>query len=164
VTDVSWLPDDWQHPVRVRVTDHHHQRPIRAADVEQDLPAVLGSQQRLWSIYGDAWGWPPPTMTRDQDVEDLQRHADEIEAHLSFNYALLDEQESELIGCVYIDPADGPDRDAEVSWWVRDEYVGTDVDRALTELVPRWITEDWPLTRPVFGPPGQEQPYPTALQ
>ena len=49
-----------------------------------------------------------------------------------------------LIGCVYIDPTDKPGGDADISWWVRDEYVGTDVERALDELVPRWIDEEWP--------------------
>ena len=43
----------------------------------------------------------------------------------SFNYALFDRAETELIGCVYIDPPSSPDMDAEIDWWVRDEYVGT---------------------------------------
>ena len=64
----------------------------------------MGSRQRLWSRYGAAWGWPPATLTREQDQEDLQHHEDEIEAHESFNYALFDRDETELIGCVYIDP------------------------------------------------------------
>lgn len=150
---MSWLPSAWQHPVRVELTPQHHLRPIRAADVDLDMPAVMGSQQRLWSVYGVAWGWPPPTMTREQDEEDLQRHADEIEAHESFNYAVFDEAESVLIGCVYVDPTELPGFDAEISWWVREEYVGTAVAAALDALVPRWITEDWPLEHPRLGPP-----------
>ena len=37
----------------------HHLRPIRADDVDLDMVAVMGSRERLWSIYGEAWGWPP---------------------------------------------------------------------------------------------------------
>ncbi|WP_375426105.1 GNAT family N-acetyltransferase [uncultured Friedmanniella sp.] len=150
---MSWLPDDWQHPVHVELTPRHHLRPIRAADVDLDMLAVMGSRERLWSVYGDAWGWPPATMTREQDREDLQRHAEEVETHESFNYAVFDADETELIGCVYVDPAEVAGFDAEISWWVREEYVGTEVEAALDALVPRWIAADWPLTRPRFGPP-----------
>ncbi len=150
---MSWLPDGWPHPLRVELTPQHHLRPIRASDVDRDMLAVMGSQERLWSIYGEAWGWPPTTMTREQDEADLQRHADEMETHESFNYAVFDAAETVLIGCVYIDPAEIPGYDAEISWWVRNEFVGTEVETALDALVPRWIAEDWPLARPRFGPP-----------
>jgi RimJ/RimL family protein N-acetyltransferase len=146
----TWLPAEWEHPTRVELSTGHHLRPITAGDTELDMPAVMGSQERLWSIYGEAWGWPPATMTVAQDREDLQRHADEIERHESFNYALLDAVETELIGCVYIEPTDKPGADADISWWVRDEYVGSEVEHALDELVPRWITEDWPLSEPRY--------------
>ena len=60
----------------------------------------------------------------------------------------LADAETELIGCVYIDPATRAGAGAEVSWWVRDEHVGSAVEAALDELVPRWIAEGW-LARPV---------------
>ena len=150
--DVStWLPDGWQHPTRVDLPTGHHLRPISPDDTELDLPAVMGSRKRLWSIYGDAWGWPPATMTVEQDREDLQHHADEMETHESFNYALFDADETELIGCCYIDPTDEPGADACISWWVRDEYVGSVLERVLDEFVPRWVAEDWPLRAPRYG-------------
>jgi hypothetical protein len=34
----------------------------------------MGSRDRLWGKYGDAWGWPLPTMTYDGDRKDLARH------------------------------------------------------------------------------------------
>ena len=112
---------------------------------------MLGSQPRLWSIYGAAWGWPPATMTYEQDREDLAHHEAEIAAHDSFNYALFDADETELLGCVYLDP---PQKvggaDAEISWWVVDRLVGSDVQRELDALVPRWVAEDWPLRSPRY--------------
>ncbi|MGH8893875.1 MAG: GNAT family N-acetyltransferase [Actinomycetes bacterium] len=148
---MAWLPDDFVHPTRVELRTGHHLRPIRADDVDLDMPAVMGSQERLWVIYGDAWGWPPATMTREQDREDLARHEREIEAHQSFNYAVFDAAETELLGCVYIDPPEKAGADAEISWWVVDRFVATDVEQALDELVPRWIA-DWPLDRPRYVP------------
>jgi hypothetical protein len=146
----SWLPPDFVHPERVELPFGHHLRPIRAGDVDLDMVAVMGSQQRLWSIYGTAWGWPPASMTAEQDREDLARHAAEMETHESFNYALFDTDETALLGCVYIDPPEKPGADAEISWWVVDECVGTDLERALDEFVPTWIAEVWPLAAPRY--------------
>ncbi|MGY2875496.1 RimJ/RimL family protein N-acetyltransferase [Marmoricola sp. URHA0025 HA25] len=150
MTSAPWLPEDWQHPTTVRLDEGHHLRPIRATDVELDMPAVMGSQERLWSIYGEAWGWPPATMTTEQDRDDLARHEAEIEAHESFNYALFDTDETELLGCVYVDPPQKAGADAEISWWVVDRLVGGAVEQALDAFVPRWIAEGWPLQRPRY--------------
>ena len=148
--DARWLPADWTHPVHVPVDDGHHLRPIRATDVDLDLPAVHGSRDRLWSIYGRAWGWPPVAMTRDEDLADLARHEAEIVAHESFNYALFDTAETRLLGCVYVDPPEKVGADAEISWWVVDELVGGDLEAALDALVPAWIAASWPLRQPRY--------------
>jgi Acetyltransferase (GNAT) domain len=147
---MAWLPVGFVHPASVEVMDGYHLRPIRAADVDLDYPAVMGSQAHLWSIFGEAWGWPPPTMTREQDREDLARHEREIQAHQSFNYALLDDDETALFGCVYIDPPEKVGADAEISWWVVDAAAGSELERALDGLVPRWIAADWPFERPRY--------------
>lgn len=112
--------------------------------------AVMGSRERLWSIYGEAWGWPPETMTAEQDRADLARHADEMSRNESFNFALFTTDESALLGCVYIDPPERVGADAEISWWVVDELVGSDLERALDEALPRWIAEQWPLRCPRY--------------
>ena len=150
---MAWLPDDFVHPSRLDLPTGHHLRPIRADDVDLDLPAVMGSRERLWSIYGEAWGWPPSTMTHEQDRDDLARHEQEIEAHESFNYALFDASETELLGCVYIDPPEreAPGVGAVVSWWVVDDAVGSAIERALDEAVPAWLAADWPLKGIRFG-------------
>ena len=150
---MSWLPEDFEHPVRADLPTGQHLRPIRADDVDVDFPAVMGSRDRLWRIYGEAWGWPPATMTVEEDRADLARHEREIAAHESFNYALLDEDETVLLGCVYVDPSEkaaDADADAEVSWWVVDRLVGTEVERALDAFVPAWLAERWPLRRPRY--------------
>nr|WP_201749218.1 hypothetical protein [Micromonospora acroterricola] len=96
---MSWLPDDYVHPVYVPVPDTAlHLRPIREADTALDHPAVMGSRERLWQIFGPAWAWPRETMTVEEDRIDLLRHEKEIAAHQSFNYALLDEDETMILG------------------------------------------------------------------
>lgn len=145
-----WLPTDFVHPKRVDLPTGHHLRPITADDTDLDMVAVMGSRERLWSMYGEAWGWPPATMTHEQDREDLQHHADEMERNESFNFALFDADETALLGCVYIEPTDKPGADTDVSWWVVDELVGSEVEAALDAFVPRWISADWPLERPRY--------------
>jgi len=136
--------------VRVDLSTGHHLRPIKATDVDLDMKAVMGSRERLWSIYGEAWGWPPATMTVEQDREDLAHHEAEIERHESFNYALFDTGETELLGCVYVDPPQKAGADADISWWVVDCLVGGPIEAALDELVPQWIQKDWPFSRPRY--------------
>jgi hypothetical protein len=148
-----WLPANFEHPERVDLDCGDHLRPIRASDVTIDYPAVMGSRVRLWEKYGEAWGWPPVDMTRGEDRDDLARHEREIAAHESFNYAVLDADESALLGCVYIDPPDGEDpTDALVSWWVVDECVGSPLELELDQFIPQWVTQAWPFRAPSFGP------------
>jgi hypothetical protein len=88
-------------------------------------------------------------MTYEEDRIDLLRHEKEIAAHQSFNYALLDEEETAILGCVYIDPPERTGSDGEVvSWWVVDDLVGSEVERALDAPVPQWIAADWPFQQP----------------
>src|SRR3546814_12377672 len=99
----------------------------------------MGSRDRLFSIYGEAWGgWPPAAMTLEQDREDLAHHEREIAAHESFNYALPDAAETQPLGCVYIDPPRAPAvaGAAVVSWWVVDALGLTGRARPPRPLAP----------------------------
>jgi len=146
----SWLPADFEHPERVELSTGQHLRPIRESDATIDYPAVMGSRDRLWTIFGQSWGWPAATMTFDHDRADLARHEREMREHRSFNYAVLDADESQLLGCVYIDPAERVGADADVSWWVVDDARASPLETTLLEFVPRWLSEAWPFTRPRF--------------
>ena len=152
---MSWLPGGFEHPLREDLPTGHHLRPIRGSDVDIDYPAMMGSRERLWAKYGDAWGWPAETITYEADREDLERHADEIERHETFNYAVLDEAETELLGCVYIDPPEAdspPGTDAVCSWWVVDAHAGGPLEAALDELVPRWLADTWGFRQVELSP------------
>jgi hypothetical protein len=143
---MPWLRDGFKPPRRVELATGHHLRPIRADDVDIDYPAVMGSRERLWELYGEAWGWPPATMTYEQDRDDLAHHEAEIAALETFNYAVLDAGETALYGCVYIDPPDerSPEgADTVVSWWVVDDAVGTPLEDALGVFVPAWLAQTW---------------------
>jgi len=84
---LPWLPAGLRHPARLDLPSGQHLRPIEASDVDLDYAAVMGSRAHLWRRYGEAWGWPPATMTHEEDRAELARHADEMVEGLSFNYA-----------------------------------------------------------------------------
>ena len=148
---MAWLPIDFVAPDRVELAGgHHHLRPIHPDDTELDIVAVMGSRERLWSIYGEAWGWPPVGMSAEADRSDLARHAEEMERNESFNFALFDRAETHLLGCVYIDPPERIGADAEISWWVVDELVGSELESELDAAIPVWIATHWPFTTPRF--------------
>jgi hypothetical protein len=152
---VGWLPDGFETPPRLDLETGHHLRPIRGTDVDIDYPAVMGSRASLWARYGEAWGWPPETMTFEQDRQDLVHHEVEIAAQKTFNYAVLDAGETELLGCVYIDPPDAgcpPGTDAVVSWWVVDAARGSDLDRTLADVIPRWLADAWRFRAVHYAP------------
>ena len=45
-----------------------------------------------------------------------------------------------------------PGTDAVVSWWVVDDAVGTDLQRALGELVPLWLARTWRFRSVHYAP------------
>jgi RimJ/RimL family protein N-acetyltransferase len=145
---MPWIPADFDYPKRLDLPTGHHLRPIRADDAEIDLPAVMGSRESLWEIYGEPWGWPPETMSLEADRDDLQHHAHEMEAREGFNFAILDHDETELFGCVYIYPSSEDAADADVSWWLVDAAVATDLERELARALPVWFSEVWGFTAP----------------
>ena len=153
----TWLPDGWQHPTRAALPTGDHLRPIRATDVDLDLRAVLGSQERLWELYGGVWGWPPADLTVELHREDLARHEAETRQRKSFRYGLFDAGETEMLGRLTIEPVPdgGSPGGAEVSWWVVDWLVGGPIDTALSAFVPEWIATEWPLDRPSFNQPAR---------
>ena len=149
---LTWLPEGFDHPRRVELSTGHHLRPMDERDTDIDYPAVMGSRERLWARYGEGWGWPPATMSYEADYEDLARHGREIAAHESFLYGVFDADETALFGCLYVDPPEDEAHDAIVSWWVVDDVVGTELERALDAFVPRWIAETWRFARVDYSP------------
>ena len=152
----AWLPADFAHPLRVELDSNIYLRPIRAEDVDIDLVAVSENREMLWAQYGAAWDWPPEQLSRESDIEDLARHAEEAERHESFNYAILSGEDGapgqRLLGCVYVDPPEVPHDDgspceAEVSWWCVADAPAALAER-LGAFVRAWIAAEWPFEAP----------------
>jgi hypothetical protein len=147
---VSWLPEGFVAPARLELSTGEHLRPIRTTDIDVDYATVMANQPHLWETFGEVWNWPPPDLTRQQDLDDLVRHVEEMERNESFNYAIFSASERVLRGCVYIDPPERAGADADICWWVARSDAGSALDEALRTEVPTWIAEEWPFAAPRF--------------
>jgi hypothetical protein len=136
-------------------------RPITVADVELDYAAVMESREflRTW----EQSTWPEDDFTVADNLKDLQgleqRHNDGI----SFGYTIMNPDESECLGCVYIFPTDARwFADGEVasvsgaSWsdyevitlfWIRKSRLAERLDRTVLDALLPWLERDW-----TFGP------------
>ena len=65
-----------------------------------------------------------------------------------YRYGLFDLGETELLGCVHIDPDPHRGAGADISWWVTDWLVDGPMEEALSQFVPNWISTAWPISPP----------------
>ena len=84
-------------------------------------------------------------MSLDQNLDDLRRHAADFDARTGFTFTVLDPATSDVIGCVYLYPAESPDADVTAQSWVRSSHAELDVP--LADAVAAWLTAEWPWER-----------------
>jgi hypothetical protein len=82
-------------------------------------------------------------MSLEENLRDLQRHADDFERRAGFTYTVLNEGD-QVIGCVYIYPAQPDTRVAHVQSWVSASCA--ELDLPLHDAVASWLASDWPFT------------------
>jgi hypothetical protein len=75
-------------------------------------------------------------MTRERNLADLRRHADDFQRRVGFTFTVLDPSDDDVIGCVYLYPPASEDWDVTVQSWVRADRA--DLDGPLAETVARW--------------------------
>ena len=89
-------------------------------------------------------------MSLDENRADLERHARDFANLVGFTYTVLDPAE-DVVGCVYVYPADDGVHDARISSWVRESRA--ELDAPLRRAVADWLTSDaWPFERPLYEP------------
>jgi hypothetical protein len=90
--------------------------------------------------------WSHTTLT--ENLVDLGWHQKEFELRRSFAYTVAAPDESAVLGCVYLYPAD--EADVEVRLWVRREAWDEGLDPVLEGAVRGWLAERWPFTTSVW--------------
>jgi hypothetical protein len=139
---MSFVPEGFEPP-RTLVTEAFVLEPLGPEHNERDYDAWTSSIQHIRASPGyEGRSWPRE-LTLDENLRDLQRHADHFAERSGFTYTVLDPQTRAVIGCVYIYP--GEDADASARSWVRASHA--ELDAPLRRAVRRWLDEAWPFER-----------------
>ncbi|MBC8392511.1 MAG: GNAT family N-acetyltransferase [Deltaproteobacteria bacterium] len=139
------------------VTEWFHMRMLTVQDVHLDYDAVMSSMKHLRNVFGPNNNWPSETMTLEENLSDLQKHQNDFLNRHSFTYTVLRPDEAACLGCVYIDPSNKANYDAEVYLWVRESESKTGFDDILFNAVKKWISQRWPFKNVAY--PGKEIPW-----
>ena len=145
------VPDDFIVPEMLE-TEKLRLRMLSVDDVEKDYEAVMTSIEHLQSLcdpYASAI-WPQEGMTIEEDLRDLERHQSEFLAKIAFAYTVMSLDESECLGCIYIDPSHVKEYDAEVYLWVRQSEFEKGLEEYLFHAVQKWVDEVWPFGRVAY--------------
>lgn len=155
---MSFYREDASVPAGLR-TDEFVLRMLAATDVALDYDAVMASKDILHLRSGGSW--PRDGFTLAENLADLQQHEADYSARRGFTYTIMNPDETQCLGCLYIYPLDvllrrmGMDvveepegeRVAEASFWVRQERIADDLDtRVLAALLP-WLRHDFAFSR-----------------
>jgi hypothetical protein len=137
-------------PPRGLETELFRLEPLGPEHNERDYVAWSSSIEHILASpgYGPDSSWPH-SMTLDENLGDLERHAREFADRTGFTYTVL-ELEDDVVGCVYIYPARDGAHDVHVRSWVRASRA--ELDRPLREAVADWLARDWPFERLLYEP------------
>ncbi len=123
-------------------------------DLVKDYDAVMSSVDHLRGVFGPSTSWPSPELTLEQDLIDLGWHQKEFQIRNSFAYTVMNLDESQCLGCLYIDPSEKVGYEAQVILWVRQSEISNGLDEKLFSAVSLWLSDEWWFTTVAF--PGRQ--------
>ena len=124
-------------------TEQFRLEPLGPQHNDSDYEAWSTSREHIHATPGwETSNWPDDRSIED-NLRDLERHADDFEQRRGFTYTVLDPASADVIGCVYIYPEKDEQHDASVLSWVRASRAELDVP--LWRAVSVWLAEDWPF-------------------
>lgn len=139
----GFVPDGFEVPERFE-GEGFRLEPLGVQHNESDHRAWMSSIDHIRSSPGFPDGRWPREMTLEENADDLRRHAVDFAGRRGFTYTVLEGDGDEVVGCVYIYPAEDAQVDAHVSSWVRADRA--DLDLPLRRVVSAWLERDWPFT------------------
>jgi hypothetical protein len=127
-------------------------RMLTVNDVVKDYDAVMTSVDHLKMIWpGGTW---PEGLTFEQDLIDLGWHQKEFQRRRSFAYTVVTPSESQVTGCVYINPTPKRGYDAVVYLWARQSELKGGLESRLYAAVREWVAKEWPFKKVAY--PGRD--------
>ncbi len=145
-----FVPADFAVPDEL-VAGQFRLMPLGPRHNEADYAAWTGSMDHIQATPGFVGrGWPHE-MSLEDNLRDLERHAQDFAERRGFTYTVLSTDTGDVIGCVYIypprseQPADPDDAttQAAVSSWVRADHA--ELDPVVYRTVLEWLQGTWPF-------------------
>ena len=138
----AFVPPDFDVPLGL-ATSEFVLEPLGPQHNEHDYDAWTSSMEHIAQTPGFSGGSWPHEMSRDENLADLQRHADDFRDRKGFTYTVLEPDSRDVIGCVYIYPLRDSEHAASVLSWVRKSHAR--LDTPLWRAVTEWLDSDWPF-------------------
>lgn len=143
MTDGSFVPDGFEPPSSFS-GEGWRLEPLGPEHNERDHAAWTSSMEHIRATPGFAGRRWPHAMPLEDNLADLQAHADGFRARREFTYSVLDGDE--VIGCVYLLPDLGHDAPDAVylRCWVTQHRAA--LDEAVRDAVVDWVRTAWPFS------------------
>jgi hypothetical protein len=156
MSDELFVPADFAVPDGL-VADEFRLTPLGPQHNEADYLAWTASIDHIRATPGFPWHRWPHEMSLNENLRDLERHAQDFAERRGFTYTVLSSPAGEVIGCVYIYPpsgqgpgtAEGPRR-AAVRSWVRADRAA--LDQVVHDAVVAWLEREWPFYSIEYAP------------
>jgi hypothetical protein len=146
-----FVPKDFAVPATLE-TKEFRLRMLTVNDVVKDYDAVMTSVEHLKTVWPTS-SWPEG-LTFEQDLIDLGWHQKEFQRRRSFAYTVVTPSESEVTGCVYINPTPKRGYDAVVFLWARQSELKGGLETRLYAAVREWMAKEWPFKKVAY--PGRD--------
>lgn len=140
-----FVPVDFIVPESLE-TEKFRIRMLKISDIITDYDAVMSSVDHLQGVFGQGYTWPKG-LTLEMDLVDLGWHHREFLLRSSFAYTVMSLDETQSLGCVYINPSRSPDFEADVFLWVRKSEFDKGLDPILFKTVKDWVVSAWPFKK-----------------
>jgi len=157
MSDELFVPDDFAVPGGL-IAGEFRLAPLGPQHNEADYAAWMASIDHIRATPGFPDGNWPHEMSLDDNLRDLERHAQDFAGRRGFTYTVLSTSTGDVIGCVYIYPPRGQspggegadEQRAAASSWVRADRA--ELDPVLYRAVRAWLERDWPFDSIEYAP------------
>ena len=138
---VGFVPEEFVVPESYQEAGFLFKR-LTTAYAALDYEAVMESRVRLRALFGG--DWPPDSFKLEENHADLEEHDALFTARRSFTFTILNPDESRVLGCMYINPVEDPQYDAQVHLWVRTSELNH--EPAIKTAARQWLLDEWPFS------------------
>jgi RimJ/RimL family protein N-acetyltransferase len=150
------VPRGLQHPRFVAV-------PLTADVAALDYAAYTASPDVI-RAHSDG-RWPVEDFTLADDLDQVEQHWRDHQAHRAFAFTFLTPPRDEGLGCLYLNPLRDflgrfgassqllgslPAASAMVTFWLRQDQRDTGLAEDVVRSVDGWLRRDWPLDMYLF--------------